>query len=158
VLDELQLTYTSYNGQNLNSPAVSVIWGSTVLLILCCCCRRPDFPINLSMLILVTLFVTSRSCVCLVSYAFCLCNLPAHYCANSVIINSSSELIYYYFYCYCFSCRRVMHARTHALQAILCHHLTPAAPFLKTTKSHHAKRRSPAHSVVSTSLRLRRDG
>jgi hypothetical protein len=31
VLDELQLTYTSYNGQNLNSPAVSVIRGSTVL-------------------------------------------------------------------------------------------------------------------------------
>jgi hypothetical protein len=30
VLDELQLTYTSYNGQNLNSPAVSVIRGSTV--------------------------------------------------------------------------------------------------------------------------------
>jgi hypothetical protein len=29
-LDELQLTYTSYNGQNLNSPAVSVIRGSTV--------------------------------------------------------------------------------------------------------------------------------
>jgi hypothetical protein len=34
MLDELQLTYTSYNGQNLNSPAVSVIRGSTVLLIL----------------------------------------------------------------------------------------------------------------------------
>jgi hypothetical protein len=32
MLDELQLTYTSYNGQNLNSPAVSVIRGSTVLL------------------------------------------------------------------------------------------------------------------------------
>jgi hypothetical protein len=31
VLDELQLTYTSYNGQNLNSPAVSVIRGSTVI-------------------------------------------------------------------------------------------------------------------------------
>jgi hypothetical protein len=31
MLDELQLTYTSYNGQNLNSPAVSVIRGSTVL-------------------------------------------------------------------------------------------------------------------------------
>ena len=30
-LDELQLTYTSYNGQNFNSPAVSVIRGSTVL-------------------------------------------------------------------------------------------------------------------------------
>jgi hypothetical protein len=30
VLDELQLTYTSYNGQNLNSPAVSIIRGSTV--------------------------------------------------------------------------------------------------------------------------------
>jgi hypothetical protein len=30
MLDELQLTYTSYNGQNLNSPAVSVIRGSTV--------------------------------------------------------------------------------------------------------------------------------
>jgi hypothetical protein len=29
-LDELQLTYTPYNGQNLNSPAVSVIRGSTV--------------------------------------------------------------------------------------------------------------------------------
>ena len=29
-LDELQLTYTSCNGQNLNSPAVSVIRGSTV--------------------------------------------------------------------------------------------------------------------------------
>jgi hypothetical protein len=29
-LDELQLTYTSYNGQILNSPAVSVIGGSTV--------------------------------------------------------------------------------------------------------------------------------
>jgi hypothetical protein len=28
--DELLLTYTSYNGQNLNSPAVSVIRGSTV--------------------------------------------------------------------------------------------------------------------------------
>jgi hypothetical protein len=27
---ELQLTYTSYNGQNLNSPAVSVFRGSTV--------------------------------------------------------------------------------------------------------------------------------
>jgi hypothetical protein len=33
VLDELQLTYTSYNGQNLNSPAVSVIRGSTVLVL-----------------------------------------------------------------------------------------------------------------------------
>jgi hypothetical protein len=32
MLDELQLTYTSYNGQNLSSPAVSVIRGSTVLL------------------------------------------------------------------------------------------------------------------------------
>jgi hypothetical protein len=32
MLDEIQLTYTSYNGQNLNSPAVSVIRGSTVLL------------------------------------------------------------------------------------------------------------------------------
>ena len=32
-LDELQLTYTSYNGQNLNSPAVSVIRGSTQPLI-----------------------------------------------------------------------------------------------------------------------------
>ena len=31
-LDELQLTYTSYNGQNLNSPAVSVIKDSTVLI------------------------------------------------------------------------------------------------------------------------------
>jgi hypothetical protein len=31
MLDELQLTYTSYNGQNLNSPAVSVIRGSTVV-------------------------------------------------------------------------------------------------------------------------------
>jgi hypothetical protein len=31
MLDELQLTYTSYNGQNLNSPAVSVIRDSTVL-------------------------------------------------------------------------------------------------------------------------------
>jgi hypothetical protein len=31
MLDERQLTYTSYNGQNLNSPAVSVITGSTVL-------------------------------------------------------------------------------------------------------------------------------
>jgi hypothetical protein len=30
MLDELQLTYTSYNGQNLNSPTVSVIRGSTV--------------------------------------------------------------------------------------------------------------------------------
>jgi hypothetical protein len=30
MLDELQLTYTSYNGQNLNSPAVSIIRGSTV--------------------------------------------------------------------------------------------------------------------------------
>jgi hypothetical protein len=29
-LDKLQLTYTSYNRQNLNSPAVSVIRGSTV--------------------------------------------------------------------------------------------------------------------------------
>jgi hypothetical protein len=35
VLDELQLTYTSYNGQNLNSPAVSVIRGSTVLTSSC---------------------------------------------------------------------------------------------------------------------------
>jgi hypothetical protein len=34
VLDELQLTYTSYNGQNLNSPAVSVIRGSTVIIII----------------------------------------------------------------------------------------------------------------------------
>jgi hypothetical protein len=34
MLDELQLTYTSYNGQNLNSPAVSVIRGSTVLSII----------------------------------------------------------------------------------------------------------------------------
>jgi flagellar biosynthesis protein FlhB len=34
MLDELQLTYTSYNEQNLNSPAVSVIRGSTVLLLL----------------------------------------------------------------------------------------------------------------------------
>jgi hypothetical protein len=34
MLDELQLTYTSYNGQNLNSPAVFVIRGSTVLLLL----------------------------------------------------------------------------------------------------------------------------
>jgi hypothetical protein len=32
MLDELQLTYTSYNGQNLNSPAVSVIRGSTVVM------------------------------------------------------------------------------------------------------------------------------
>jgi hypothetical protein len=31
-LDELQLTYTCYNGQNLNSPAVSVIRGSTVFV------------------------------------------------------------------------------------------------------------------------------
>ena len=31
-LDELQLTYTSYNGQNLNSLAVSVIRGSTVYI------------------------------------------------------------------------------------------------------------------------------
>jgi hypothetical protein len=31
LLDELQLTYTSYNGHNLNSPAVSVIRGSTVV-------------------------------------------------------------------------------------------------------------------------------
>ena len=30
---ELQLTYTSYNGQNLNSPAVSVIRGSAVVCI-----------------------------------------------------------------------------------------------------------------------------
>jgi hypothetical protein len=34
MLDELQLRYTSYNGQNLNSPAVSVIRGSTVLVFL----------------------------------------------------------------------------------------------------------------------------
>jgi hypothetical protein len=32
MLDKLQLTYTSYNGQNLNSPAVSVIRGSIVLV------------------------------------------------------------------------------------------------------------------------------
>jgi hypothetical protein len=32
MLDELQLTCTSYNGQNLNSPAVSVIRGSTVYI------------------------------------------------------------------------------------------------------------------------------
>jgi hypothetical protein len=37
MLDELQLTYTSYNGQNLNSRAVSVIRGSTVCVCVCVC-------------------------------------------------------------------------------------------------------------------------
>jgi hypothetical protein len=40
MLDELQLTYTSYNGQNLNSPAVSVIRGATVLHTCVCVCVR----------------------------------------------------------------------------------------------------------------------
>jgi hypothetical protein len=40
MLDELQLTYTSYNGQNLNSPAVSVIRGSIVFKFLSC--KRKD--------------------------------------------------------------------------------------------------------------------